>query len=55
MLPQPGHASGAVFGEVVERVEQLLMRRIFPMTLNAVKELRSHVRVSFPGTAEFSR
>ena len=34
---------GRCFGEVVERVEQLLVRRILLMTLNAVKELRSHV------------
>jgi hypothetical protein len=38
-------------GEVVQCVEQLLVRRIFLMTLNAVKRLRSHVRASFPGTA----
>lgn len=41
-------------GEVVQRVEQLLVRRIFLMTLNAVKKLRSHVRLSFPGIAELS-
>jgi hypothetical protein len=30
-------------GEVVQRVEKLLVRRVSLMTLNAVKKLRSHV------------